>query len=243
MKKYFFTLLITLMAVMTTTTFVSCGDDDDNDGPGAASNNQPNLKCPDDHHPHMIDLGMPSGTRWACCNVGADKPEAYGGYYAWGETEEKTVYEEVTYQYCTGEDPDGVGFYGKNCNYQDIGSDIAGTQYDVAHVKWGASWQMPSLSQFKELLDNSTSTWTTREGVYGRLFTGRNGNTIFLPAAGMHMHDDSSYVSSWGHYWSSTQLPSYLNSAHDFSFNSDGAVCSNYGRICGRSVRPVINQN
>ena len=81
----------------------------------------------------MIDLGLPSGTKWACCNVGANKPEAYGDYYAWGETQTKSTYSEQTY------------LYYKNGLYQDVGSDIAGTQYDVAHVKWGGSCVMPSL--------------------------------------------------------------------------------------------------
>ena len=241
MKKYFYTLLTTLMAVMTTMTLVSCSDDDDNDDSGTVGKNHSYLKCPDNHHPHAIDLGLPSGTKWACCNVGADKPEAYGGYYAWGETEEKTVYNEVTYQYCTGEDADGDGMYDKNSGYQDLGSDIAGTLYDVAQVKWGDSWLMPSLSQFKELLDNSTSTWTTREGVYCRQFTGRNGGTIFLPAAGSRRHDNINSAGSFGYYWSSTQYPSYSNCAYVLGFNSDGATRYYYGRFCGLLVRPVVN--
>ena len=109
--------------------------------------------CPDDHHPHQIDLGLPSGTKWACCNVGADKPEAYGGYYAWGETEEKDVYNDVTYQYSTGEDGNGDGYYDDYHVetsfdvygvWQSLGDDIAGSQYDVAQVKWGGDWQMPT---------------------------------------------------------------------------------------------------
>ena len=242
MKKYFYTFLTTLMAVTTTMALVSCSDDDDNDDSGTASKNSSSLKCPDNHHPHMVDLGLPSGTKWACCNVGADKPEAYGGYYAWGENDEKTVYNEVTYLYCTGEeDIDGDGMYDKNSSYQDLGPDIADTQYDVAHMKWGGSWLMPSLSQFEELLDNSTSTWTTMEGVYGRLFTGRNGGTIFLPAAFYRRNGDFSVTSSFGYYWSSTQYPSYSNCAYFLGFNSDGATRSYYGRLSGLTVRPVIN--
>ena len=126
--------MTTLIAVMTTMTIVSCSDDDNHD----SSKNRSYLKCPDNRHPHLIDLGLPSGTKWACCNLGADKPEAYGGYYAWGEIEEKTFYNEVTYQYSTGEDTDGDGWYDKNRSYKNLGSDIASTQYDVAHVKWGA---------------------------------------------------------------------------------------------------------
>ncbi len=81
--------------------------------------------CPDSNHPHAIDLGLPSGTLWSCCNVGAKTPEEAGGYYAWGETETKTIYNEGTYNY--------------KANYVSFGSDIAGTEYDVAHVKWGGT--------------------------------------------------------------------------------------------------------
>ncbi|MBQ6064081.1 MAG: hypothetical protein IJK87_10720, partial [Prevotella sp.] len=113
--------------------------------------------CPDANHPHMIDLGLPSGTKWACCNVGATAPEQYGGYYAWGEVNEKSYYDWSTYIHCDGH------YY--DCH--NLGSDIAGTQYDVAHVKWGGSWVMPSHAQQVELLNYCTSTWTTENGVYG----------------------------------------------------------------------------
>ena len=170
-------------------------------------NQNNNLICPDNHHPHMI-LGLPSGTKCACCNVGATKPEEYGGYYAWGETEEKEVYNIMTYQYSTVveeiNDEYGDSYYvdkygnkypydemmdrvfGTEVDdedylyfYQDFGSTICGTQYDVAHVKWGNSWQMPSLEQFKELINNRSYIYV-RSGLQ---FTGPNGNSIFLPVA------------------------------------------------------------
>ena len=111
--------------------------------------------CPDNNHPHAIDLGLPSGTKWACCNVGATKPEEYGGYYAWGEIEEKEIYYWNTYIHCDGTEA--------TCH--NIGSDIAGTQYDVAHEKWGGTWQMPSFDQNEELINNCTSEYTTLNGV------------------------------------------------------------------------------
>ena len=114
--------------------------------------------CPDGNHPHLIDLGLPSGTKWACCNVGATQPEEYGGYYAWGETEEKEVYSEDTYKYY------------QNGSYVNIGSDISGTEYDVAHVNWGSDWVMPTHDEQMELLNNCTSEWTTLNGVNGRKF-------------------------------------------------------------------------
>ena len=109
------------------------------------------ITCPDDYHPHLIDLGLPSGTKWACCNVDTDHPENqsptnYGGYYAWGETETKSIYNWSTY----------IHYDESSRAYNNLGSDIAGTQYDVAHVKWGDSWVMPSKEQQNELKNNCT---------------------------------------------------------------------------------------
>ena len=140
-----------------------------------------------------IDLGLPSGTKWASCNMGATKPEEYGGYYAWGETEEKEVYDWSTYKYYQ----DG--------SFVSLGSDISGTEYDVAHVKWGRKWCMPTLDDIKELLDNCTSEWTTFNNVNGRKFTSKiNGNSIFLPAAGSRWGGDPNHPVVRGYYWSST---------------------------------------
>jgi hypothetical protein len=188
------------------------------------------LSCPDDNHPHAIDLGLPSGTKWACCNVGADKPDAYGGYYAWGETEEKTIYNLANYTHY--DDWQGT--------YQNLGGDIAGTQFDIAHVGWGGSWVMPSYDQQEELLNNCTSQWTTNNGVYGRVYTGPSGGTIFLPAAGYrasHLYD----VCSYGNYWSSTQYPSLSGYAYYLKFRSDYAHWVGFNRHLGFCVRPVIS--
>ena len=191
--------------------------------------------CPDNNHPHAIDLGLPSGTKWACCNVGADKPEGHGGYYAWGETEEKETYNEVTYQYCTGEDPNSYGWYGQNIQYQDLGSDIAGTQYDVAHVKWGGSWVMPSLDEIKELYNYCTSNFTIMNGFEGQKFTSKNnGRTIFLPAADY-------YSPSLGQYWSSTQEPTNLKWAYGLYFFPYESNWCTYSHPLGLTVRPVIS--
>ena len=189
------------------------------------------LTCPDGNHPHLIDLGLPSGTKWACCNVGADKPEAYGGYYAWGETEVKSSYNWGTYIHCDGSEA--------TCH--NLGEDIARTKYDVAHVKWGGSWVMPSNNQQQELLDNCTSTWTTQNDVPGRLFIGKNGGRIFLPAAGRRWNDRVISGGINGFYWSSTNDPTISQSPCLISFGSGGAeMSSTYYRGGGLSVRPVL---
>ncbi len=193
--------------------------------------------CPDGNHPHMIDLGLPSGTKWACCNVGANTPEGYGGYYAWGETEEKGTYNWNTYRYWT--DYDGDGNVDSN-EVTNLGSDIAGTQYDVAHVQWGGSWVMPSLDQIKELLNNCSSKWVTQNGVNGRQFIGPSGGTVFLPAAGGRGTDDLVDAGSYGYYWSSSQYPSYSYDAYGLRFYSGRAGWDGGDyRSGGRTVRPV----
>ena len=186
------------------------------------------LTCPDDHHPHLIDLGLPSGTKWACCNVGATIPEGYGGYYAWGETDTKSTYSWSTYTHCAGS--------GHNC--YNLGSDIAGTKYDVAHYQWGESWVMPSFNQIKELLDNCSSERTTYNGVNGWKFTGNNGGTIFLPAAGYcDSYDFGNGAGSSCFYWSSTV--SNGNIAYDLWLGSIGTIWYDHSRYQGQSVRPV----
>ena len=192
------------------------------------------LTCPDDHHPHLIDLGLPSGTKWACCNVDDDhskqSPTNYGSYYAWGEvTGGKDYYDWSTYTHCDGTK--------ETCH--DLGSDIAGTQYDVAHYQWGGSWVMPTHEQLDELVDNCTYTWTTLNGVNGGQFTGSNGGTIFLPAAGQRMYDDLYLFSSYGDYWSSTQYPSNSRSAYYLNIDSFYSDSSSHYRHIGSSVRPV----
>ena len=198
------------------------------------------ITCPDSNHPHMIDLGLPSGTLWACCNVGANVPEQYGNYYAWGETQPKSVYNEVTYSYYTGQDTNGDGWIEENFSVVNIGSDIAGTSYDAATANWGAPWQMPSLAQCQELINNCSSTWTTQNGVIGRKFTGPNGGTIFLPAAGGRWGGAiMGSNSSAGYYWSSTLYESDPYRARHLYILSSVAYMDHFRRGSGQSVRPV----
>ena len=200
---------------------------------GEESQQKGYLECPDSHHPHLIDLGLPSGTKWACCNVGASAPEQYGSYFAWGETSPKSIYSWNTYQY---------GYYNYDGDYShlvNIGSDIAGTQYDAATVNWGNPWVMPNKDQMYELVNSCTSEWTTENGVNGRKFTGPSGGTIFLPAAGLRWRDDLGYAGSYGYYWSSTLRESYSYGAWYLLFLSGDVHADGHYRDYGPSVRPV----
>jgi len=243
MKKYYtFLVLLPLMAVSVSAQSTKRGDVNE-DGNVDISDvvelvniilngdeNKIYTTCPDDgHHPHLIDLGLPSGTLWSCCNVGADKPEAYGGYYAWGETEEKDYYDWSTYSHCDGSSI--------TCHH--LGSDIASTQYDVAHAKWGNGWHIPTLTQMEELVNNTTSEWTSENGVAGIKFTGSNGGTIFLPAAGDRQYSELHNAGYDGEYWLSTLYESYERYADLLYFRSGDASRFVDGRDTGRSVRPV----
>ena len=179
-----------------------------------------------------VDLGLPSGTKWANMNVGATAPEEYGGYYAWGETEEKDWYDETTYAYY------------KDDNYIYIGDDIAGTEYDVAHVKWGGDWVMPTKDQVRELVDNTTSEWTQVNGVNGRKFTSKatgNSNSIFVPNSGHRWGGNLIYAGRYGYCWSSALDPWFPSDACALYIDSGPlAVWYDYGRYYGQNVRPVI---
>ena len=185
--------------------------------------------CPDSHHPHAIDLGLPSGTKWACCNVGAKSPEGYGGYYAWGETSEKSEYTWQNYAY----------YNSSTDEYVNIGSNIAGTVYDVAHVRMGGSWRMPTLEQQRELINNCTRQWTTQNGVNGTLVTGPNGGQIFLPAAGFRWDDGLGDAGEGGCCWSSSLSASYGGYACSLGFLSGCWGWYGDDRSGGRSVRAV----
>ena len=185
--------------------------------------------CPDKNHPHIIDMG--NAGKWACCNVGANAPWEYGGRYAWGETEEKDEYSWETYIHCDGNQ--------ETCH--DIGEDIAGTEFDVAHVKWGGNWCMPNHEQQELLSNNCTSVWMSVNGINGRKFTSSNGGTIFLPVAGQRDGRYWCYIGSYGFYWSSTQSPNYYGRACYLFFDQrDYSIGQgNLYRNLGFSVRPI----
>ena len=185
-----------------------------------------------------IDLGL--SVKWASCNVGATAPEEYGGYYAWGETEEKSYYDWSTYKYCNG------SYYSMTKYCTDIYYGTVDNKTtlepgdDVAHVKWGGSWRMPTLDELTELFNECTWEWTSLNGVNGYCVTGPNGNSIFLPAASCRDGSEVSHKGYHGGYWSSSlgSYESYHACYLDF-LSISGCYWGIYGRHQGRSVRPV----
>ena len=202
-----------------------------------------------------VDLGLPSGLLWATCNVGADTPEEYGDYFAWGETQPKDYYNWNTYQYSNGgfyesdeydEEAFFIPYLTKYCNDSYYGyngfTDNLTTllpEDDAATANWGSDWRMPTKVEWQELYNNTTVTWTTQNGVNGRLFTASNGNSLFLPAAGDRYESSLYYAGSGGRYWSSSLGTGDPNSAWSLYFASDGCYMGRNGRSGGHSVRPV----
>lgn len=169
-----------------------------------------------------VDLGL--SVKWATCNVGANSPEDYGQYFAWGETCPKVEYTS-----------DNSVTYEKTMN------DIAGNdEYDAVRANWGGEWRMPTKAEMQELIDNCIWTLTARNGVNGYNVEGSNGNSIFLPAAGAFVWSALNYVGSSGFYWCSTPSDGYYVDAYYLYFDSSKRRVHGISRIGGQSVRPVI---
>ena len=190
-----------------------------------------------------IDLGLPSGTKWATMNVGATSPSDYGVYFAWGETSPKNSYDWRNLKYCTsGDSNDNVKFskYVTDNKYGNVdGKEELDLSDDAAYVNWGVGWRIPSESQQDELRNKCKWTWTTMEGHNGYIVVGPNGNSLFLPAAGSQYGSSSDYVGSAGHYWSRTL--SYGHHACFLFIDSYYHSKNIYSRCYGRSVRPVLS--
>ena len=190
-----------------------------------------------------VDLGLPSGLLWATRNVGASSPEDYGDYFAWGETSPKNYYDYSTYLYRCNDD---WGRLTKYCDRSDYGCNgftdnltILQPGDDAATANWGSGARMPTKQEWEELENYCSSVWTTQNGVYGgRRFTGPNGNTLILPAAGYRWGGYLDYAGSDGYYWSSS-LTSYPYDAWYFLFDSGDYSMYSSRRFTGGSVRAV----
>lgn len=186
-----------------------------------------------------IDLGL--SVKWASFNVGASKPEEYGGYYAWGETKEQSYYDWSTYKWCNGSSINMT----KYCTTSSYGAvdnkTVLDPADDVAHVKWGGTWRMPTLEEQEELLNNCTWQWTTRNGVNGYKVTGPNGNSIFLPATGCRFGTGVYGRGSYGFYFSGSLNSNNSSNAYYLYFDSGYQDLHSSYRFNGRSVRPVSN--
>lgn len=186
-----------------------------------------------------VDLGLTSGTLWSPVNIGATAPEEYGDYFAWGECFTKDMYNLNTYTHCD----DG----NTNKMHEQPGKDLAGTQYDAAHVLWEKDWVMPTTKQFEELIAECSAEFITVNEVKGCRFTGSNGNSIFIPFAGRYYEKvkDTNVLDnagSWGYYWSATRDEYYATKAELlYVGGTNTSKILSQARECGYPVRPVVN--
>lgn len=187
-----------------------------------------------------VDLGLPSGTLWATCNVGATTPEDYGDYFAWGETEPKEVYESDNYKYnkYSGEKFHIAQYITTKYTNSD-GLTVLESDDDAVVVNWGKGWRTPTVEEWDELYKNTTNIWATKNHVNGRLFTASNGNSLFLPACG-NISDKARFYGINGSYWTATQSVYNFNLAIYFFFDWEEIIkYSDARRTSGRCVRPV----
>lgn len=231
-----------LVAIFIYVGLTSCSKVDNNEIP------QPERRYNNNHE--YVDLGL--SIKWATCNIGAHKSWEYGDYYAWGETEVKNDYSNKTYKWYD----DSISTFTKYYNYRrnsinhELVSDnkiILDLEDDVAHVKWGSNWRMPTQDEFNELINNCNWTWTTQEGVNGYMVTskkaGYTNHSIFLPAAGAYNGMNIDLVGQLGIYWSSSlDVESYKNAIR--LHLSSGNLGWYYRtitvyRYIGLSIRPV----
>lgn len=268
MKQKLLTLLLALAVIGAASVLMTaCSSDDEVVADG---NNDEVVDGGDDETPdphEYVDLGLPSRTLWATTNIGAEKPEDYGLFFAWGETQgysgavlddgltsvDGHIFDWSTYKWCNGT-YNTLTKYNGDSSFGTVDSPTPLIELlpedDAAYVNWNSNWRMPSKEQFEELIYGgyTTTLWTTRNGVYGRLITstveGYKDKSIFLPAAGVRY--DGSLVNAIGQtgtYWSRTRFSEFSSAAFNLYFYSEH--CDVYignianGRYYGRSVRAV----
>lgn len=191
-----------------------------------------------------VDLGLPSGTLWATCNIGSEAPETYGDYFSWGETEPKDIYDTSHYKFNRGS-----GMMTKYCTISSFGSggmtdDLTELlpEDDAATANWGNDWQMPSRAQVEELIDTmfTTSKWTSLNDFYGTKITSKkNGNWIFLPATG-YVDGNSIYrIDSYGSCWTRSLREDGPRDAYDWGYLWSSIFWGADRRYMGENVRPV----
>ena len=220
-----------------------------NDGSGVKATCTVKVRIDHSDDYAYVNLGLSSGTLWATMNVGANSPENYGDWFAWGETvgyyDGYTIFDLSKYKYCNGSS-NTMTKYCNNSNYGYNGFTDTLTELkpedDAAYVNWGSKWRMPTDAQWIELCTECTWSWTTQNDVNGRLVTGPNGNSIFIPAAGNHYYYSFYETGSYGYYWSRSLYTDSPSCAYIVYFKSDNVRRDHYYRYYGYSVRPVRSE-
>ena len=226
------------MAAVATVSFTSCGDDDDDDSDG-------NTNSAVAYDNHAVDLGLPSGLKWSDQNLGANAPEGYGNYYAWGETFVKDIYSWENYKFGSS---DALTKYVPKSSAISVGKDgfsddktVLERSDDAAVVNIGGQWRIATVEEWEELSDKCEWTWEIVNGIGGYRVKGPNGNSIFLPAAGGFNGNVVRFAEAGGIYWSTSVYVENPVNAQYFYFRSGSRYIGNSERYYGRSIRPVRN--
>ena len=224
-----FTLTTILFAAFS---FNSCSSDDDDD-------ENKNDAVADKHE--YVDLGLPSGTLWATCNVGASKPEEIGDYFAWGEIEPKETYQPEKYKW-SNDNCETFTKYCTNSRWGNVDNNLELLpEDDAATAIWGSNWCTPSKDQFNELTNSAytTTEWIAQNGVKGMKITSKkNGKTLFFPAAGVFWYDKLSSTDE-GTYWTRSVEETDSHTGYVVDLDSYGANWGLRPRASGYPVRPV----
>ncbi len=185
-----------------------------------------------------VDLGLPSGTKWAKCNIGAKTETDFGYYFAWGGTKSKNTFTEENYNYEKQESyVDSDGFtHNRDKNIVSISGD---SKYDAATANWGKGWSMPTREQFDELIYNCNWEWVSKNGVYGYKVTGNNGKYIFLPATGCRLWSNILNEGEQGDYWSGSLDKKTSGNPYHLYFLSYGPGTDDSFGFYGYSIRPI----
>ena len=193
-----------------------------------------------------VDMGLPSGLKWATCNIGASSPEEYGDYFAWGETKPKDSYDFDSYDFANPNSRKKEYYLMNSYNEDDDFKELI-PEDDAAITNWKGPWRIPSIEEFQELIDECELTWGIYNGTSGVKVKGPNGSSIFLPAAST---TEESCYGEEGAYWSScldddtcefdasTDYWDYYR-AQNMSFDENGSECGYSWREIGNSIRPV----
>ena len=229
----YYASVVSVLLLLSLLIFTSCSEDGSDDG----YDNSISTPTGTHNDKGYVDLGL--SVKWATCNVGANSPEEYGDYFAWGEIEPKDVYSSNTYKWGEITEIGNILYLKYNRTDNNL---VLELEDDAASVNWGGNWRMPTRAEQDELrdTDNCTWTWITQNGVKGYKVTSKkNANSIFLPAAGYYDGDILFEGNSYGDYWSSSLDPTY-----DAAFGMDFEETyidwyGKGGRAYGRPVRAV----
>lgn len=238
-----------LLLALTAMCFTACSNEEEGDNTPKKPTNDGSVgvvECPDGNHPHAIDLGLPSGTKWSCCNLGAKTPEAFGDYYAWGEVVPKKEFNWETYVYYNFDDRGHV-------TYEELGDNIAGTKYDAAHENWGGHWVMPTSEQVEELKEYCYRTWELGEkdanGKYhgsGAYITSKKNRQakIFFPAGSYYSPVGFNESNGQGCFWTANAFHKEgeqisRDEAIHFSLTNQDFDLHNTLSCWGFNIRPV----